>query len=380
MERHEQLKADDRSHLLSSSGNGVSLSESCYAPVITPNLNLSGVPSYNFTVPDRLSGDSSQWSFSRVQWFKLCHFMSRCYVLPGVSRVSILQLYLAYVRSNGGFRFHTEVPTAQHGNYLSHQLERFRLSLVAFAAITGSTKLVDKVAQRASVVSWGPAYGLPCLPRVLVNLFHPSMGYLSEDLGVISSQISALTMDANPGVECWRHVTWGVPDSQIQIGGTLPVVLLLSRVPRLVKGSVADWWHQAKACQRFVDAFSTHPASSALVGGVTIASYLRGEGVMSRYQLQSLRCTLARVVRRCEWLAPLNVTNNAAGHVSVSAGIACRSVCVKCLLSGPMKCSSVWLSRHCDGKPCDVESANLTLHELARITQERVRYIDLLRR
>ena len=259
----------------------------------------------------------------------------------------MLEIYLAYLVSNGGHRFTTQVCANRHGEWVSNQLEGFLLAVRCFIDLTG---MIDFLPVRGGPRSgWGPAYGFPRMPLCSVRIIYPYREKVDALLHQSADHIANLTGHGLPKrAALWRRWDPGLANSQMSNGGDLPSYSPLQGPKRRItcKSSPPSWDVQLPIFRAFITRRQSHSCTLQLWPGtqITLGHYLGSMGVCSDEEIKSLAMEFHAAASRAAKL--ISHAQKREGHLPVDI-YATRQVCVLCLDSGPSPFCAKWMASTC---------------------------------
>ena len=119
-----------------------------------------------------VDGSHVTWPSTRRQWHQLCQFLTRLRLAKveeedNLPPTSLLELTLAYIRANGGDRFHSGIPDGDGGGMIGVQMNQMAMGMLAAQKLLGLPEIVPYRRTQAAKSSWGARSGMA--PQLLLR-------------------------------------------------------------------------------------------------------------------------------------------------------------------------------------------------------------------
>eukprot|EP00971_Amphidinium_carterae_P034297 675242-Amphidinium_carterae.1 len=135
---------------------------------------------------------------------------------------------------NADRHFESQLTDAEHGGWLSIQLERFRCAVLSFQVICDSPLLVAE-SEDAELASWGPRYSIPRPALLKHKVILPHWARVCTLIEGFPTQVACGTMEAESRtIDAWRRISVAFPGSQLDSsGGISSAPMVFDRPARL---------------------------------------------------------------------------------------------------------------------------------------------------
>ena len=294
------------------------------------------------------------WTFTQRQWNRLQHYFSRVYVPcpgdeSGVPQVTVLELYISYVITNGMHRFHSGISAQANGEWLSSHLDRFLSAIQMFQGMVSQDDFVHGQGAPHTIEKW-PTTHLPPSPILRCKLLLPNWEQTRQEMCRLARDVPPSDGTEPPHAEMWRRLSLGKPNSQNLDMGSLPTHALIWSPLRRFAGKAKPtlWMQEIRDTRSYRASLRAHPVMGVEIGGKTVASYIQESGVANAVMLGKLQQTLNYQVKRLDSLVEHAKSAVAKKqHVSTVADVGKRPQCVACQQIGTLSKPFHWLRTRC---------------------------------
>ena len=306
------------------------------------------------TYPDQVR--EHRWPSSRAQWHRISWFFTKVRMFKGPKsggspefpRVSILEVYIAYLMATGWERYESQISYRGRGHWLTTQVERFRTALACWSYHATTVDLLPFRQTEGPHSDWGGRFGIGNFQMVRAPILLPGLDVVREWIHSIPSQVQQYARVGE--VHAWRRLAVGRPDSQLSIQelpGTLPTTSLPGLLHRVkTKTECPMWLHQAA----LDDTWRKQIARKLIPSLPTFEwlGWLRREGISSEASARAYNASLHASLKRCSLLMQHNTkAGTRSWHMCVSVKLSDRAACTLCHETGYYSLSAAWLTSHC---------------------------------
>ena len=294
------------------------------------------------------------WPFAQSQWNRLQNFMSMLRVPhegdeDRVPRVSVLEVYAAYIATNGGVRFHTGLDAKERGEWITSHLELFGHALQSFQGLACYEEVICRPGERAEMEKW-PTTHLPPSPKLKLKILLPHWQAARGMLLDLVVQVPAVSGSERPHADMWRRLALGAEGSQLKEHGTLPAVALVWRPPKRIpmKTRAPTWIREQHETRGFRAAISGHPAFHMDIDGTRFSQILKERGIANQLMMgRFFQAQHQQAQRTAKFLAHALTAKDRKMHITSEVLIGERPCCAACLRVGTLSKAFNWVQLPC---------------------------------